>query len=351
MKNVNKAGKLSGDLCEQSFLSYHGAARPEVLIGPAYGIDVSVVALPGGLGMALTSDPLSLIPTLGLQESAWLSVHLMANDMATTGHAPMYAQVVLNLPVSLSDQDYQTYWQYFHQYCQEIGVSITGGHSGKAEGQNSTIAGGGTMVTIAPLDRLLTSNKASHGDLLIVAGEAALSSTSILALSFPEYVKNEAGTEQWQRGCALFYQTSSLKVALTAVGESTNEVTAMHDVTEGGVMGAIYEMAVASGNGVVIDQNAIPIGDAQRAITKAFDIDPYFSVGAGATIIAVKENSASTVLTRLHQAGIKAAIAGVFTPLSEGRYIVKDEKKLPLVIPETDPYWGAFYKAVSEGKK
>jgi hydrogenase expression/formation protein HypE len=350
MNTTHKSGKLSGKLCEQSFLTQHGALRPEVLIGPGYGIDVSVIALPGGLGMALTSDPLSLIPTLGLQESAWLSVHLMANDMATTGHCPMYAQVVLNLPVTLSDYDYQTYWEYFHQYCQNIGVAITGGHSGKTEGQNSTIAGGGTMITVAPLDELLTSNKAQSGDLLIVAGEAAISSTAILAMSFPEYVKNKTGTELWQQACALFYQTSSLKAALSAVGNTTQEVTAMHDVTEGGVMGAIFEMAVASGNGVIINRDAIPVGLAQQAVTSAFGLDPYYSIGAGATIISVKEKSAPNVLDRLHQAGIKAAVAGKFTPLSDGRQIIENDKKIPLVIPDTDPYWNAFYKAAREGK-
>src|SRR3546814_18921489 len=101
------------------------------------------------MAMAMTSDPLSLIPSLGLEASAWLSVHLMANDMATTGYAPQYAQFVLNLPETLSSADFEAYWQYIHRYCTEIGTAITGGHTGKVAGQNSTVSGGGTMVAIA----------------------------------------------------------------------------------------------------------------------------------------------------------------------------------------------------------
>src|SRR5690606_17213236 len=105
----------------------------------------------------LTSDPLSLIPSLGLRESAWLSVQLMANDMATTGFAPMYGQFVLNLPATFSKPDFEAYWQHIHTFCTDIGIAVTGGHTGFIEGQNSTIAGGGTFITIAPKDKVLLS--------------------------------------------------------------------------------------------------------------------------------------------------------------------------------------------------
>ncbi|RZM01865.1 MAG: AIR synthase, partial [Pedobacter sp.] len=142
--NTMKPGKMGNDDLKGIIFQNCGKKRSEMITGPAFGVDVSVVNLPGGFGLAMTSDPLSLIPSLGLQESAWLSVHLMANDMATTGFAPMYAQMVLNLPTWLGKEGFNTYWNYIHQYCEAIGVGITGGHTGSIEGQNSTIAGGGT---------------------------------------------------------------------------------------------------------------------------------------------------------------------------------------------------------------
>src|SRR5690606_37373502 len=124
-----------------------GYTRKEVRSGPRFGVDVSIVELPGGMALASTSDPLSLVPSIGIEESAWLSVHLMANDMATTGFSPMYGQFVLNLPATFSKQDFNTYWEYIHGFCKDIGVAITGGHTGFVEGQNSTISGGGTLFT------------------------------------------------------------------------------------------------------------------------------------------------------------------------------------------------------------
>src|SRR5690606_41017577 len=80
-----------------------GFPRPNVLCGPRYGVDCALVELDGGKAMALASDPLSYIPSIGIKESAFLSIHLTANDIATTGFSPQYGQFVLNLPVHVSD--------------------------------------------------------------------------------------------------------------------------------------------------------------------------------------------------------------------------------------------------------
>jgi hydrogenase expression/formation protein HypE len=288
-----------------------------------------------------------------LAESAWLSVHLMANDMATTGFAPMYGQFVLNLPAQFSTDDFETYWNYIHQYCKEIGVAITGGHTGFIEGQNSTIAGGGTFTTVAAKEQILTSAKANAGDLILVTKQAALSATSILAMSFPETVKNKAGKEVHDEACQLFWQTSSLKDALTAVAtdEKLNEVTAMHDVTEGGVLGAVYELAVASGNGVRLYNNAIPVGEVQQAVCNLFDLDPGYVVGAGAMIITVRKGVEEAVMKRLQQVNISCTVIGEVTAKGNGKKIIVKDVEEELVYLERDPYWNAFFEAYENGWK
>lgn len=345
------AGKINNGDFEEIILKNCGSERSEVHCGPGFGVDVSVVNLPGGLAMAMTSDPLSLIPSLGLQESAWLSVHLMANDMGTTGFAPMYAQMVLNLPTSLSQQDFNTYWAFIHQYCKSIGVSITGGHTGRIEDQNSTIAGGGTMLLTAPAQGILLSKYAKPGDLVIVTKECAISSAAILAMSFPETVINKLGKETYNHACGLFYQTSSLTEALTATENRDGAVTAMHDVTEGGMLGAVYEMAIASGTGVEIDNAAIPIGDTVKQICQLFGLDPRFCVGAGSTIMAVNHSQAENLINRLQSKNIQATIIGRFTPLENGHKLIDKEESMVLPYFPTDPYWSAFFTSKQKGWK
>jgi hydrogenase expression/formation protein HypE len=352
--NFPETGKIQDEFFKSLIYPFCGSQRDEVTTPAQFGVDVSITNLPMGFDMALTSDPLSLIPSLGLQESAWLSVHLMTNDMATTGKAPMYAQFVLNLPAHLTAADFDVYWQHIHQYCKNMGTAITGGHTGRFEGQNSTVAGGGTMIAIAPQGEMLTSKGAKEGDIIVVTKQSALIATSILALSFPETVKNKCGAEVQQLAAALFYKTSSLAEGLAAAALNIPErkiVTAMHDVTEGGIIGAIYEMAIAAGLGVDVVANKLPTGEVQQAVCNLFDIDPHYCIGAGSMIIGVKAGHEQQLLDTLQQTGITATAVGKFAAKEQGMMITEREIKEPLQHPGTDPYWKAFYTAFASGLK
>ncbi|PZX57947.1 AIR synthase family protein [Algoriphagus chordae] len=346
-------GKINHEGYQKLLSGKLGASRKEVKQGPAFGVDVSITSLPGGLAMAATSDPLSLIPSLGLQESAWLSVHLMANDMATTGFAPQYAQFVLNLPETLSNADFSTYWAHIDRYCKEIGIAITGGHTGFVKGQNSTFAGGGTLITIAKESEMICSTGAKEGDVILVTKTCALTATAILGMSFPETVKQKLGKDIYLSACEQFYQTSSLSDALLAAGvdEKFTEIHAMHDVTEGGVLGAIYEMLVASDKGGMIHDDLIPIGNTATAISALFGLDPRYCVGAGSMIIACDQRKSAEVIKRLDEEDILCTEVGRVTESISGIQIQKSGTSSPLVYQETDPYWAAYFNSLKAGWK
>lgn len=350
---TDQLGKIDFQGYQDLLAGRFGASRNEVKQGPAFGVDVSITSLPGGLAMATTSDPLSLIPSLGLQESAWLSVHLMANDMATTGFAPQYGQFVLNLPDTLSKDDFSTYWSFIDKYCEEIGVAITGGHTGFVQGQNSTFAGGGTFITLAKESEMLCSTGAQEGDVILVTKTCALTATSILGMSFPETIKQKLGVEIYLSACEQFYQTSSLQDALCAAGTDKKypEIHAMHDVTEGGVLGAIYEMLVASEKGGEIDIDQIPIGNVATAISELFRLDPRYCIGAGSMIITCDPKKATNVISRLASTGILCTEVGKITDAEAGIQIQKAGTTSPLVYQETDPYWAAYFNAIKAGWK
>jgi len=347
-------GKITDEFFKAHIYPFCGQAREEVRVGPAFGTDVSIVKLPNGYEMALTSDPLSYLPALGMEASAWLSVQLMANDMATTGVAPQYAQLVLNLPSSVSGTDFERYWKYIHHFCEKLGVAITGGHTARYEGLNSTISGGGTMIALAKQGQMLCSQMARPGHRIVVTKEAALVSTSILARSFPETIKHQFGEAVYEKACSLFYQTSCLQDGLVAAQTNTDgnrRVYAMHDVTECGVLGAIYEMAVASGCGVEVDPGLIPVGEAQQRICDLFNLNPLEVIGAGSMIMAVSEEGERQVLDALHAAGIAATSVGRFVSKDSGMNLLGEGRIKPLVHAGTDPYWNAFFEAFKKGMK
>ncbi len=349
----DKSGKIGETEFANLIRPRCGKIKNEVVIGPLFGVDTGVIDLGNNLGMAVSSDPLSLVPTLGLKESAWLSVQLLVNDMATTGFAPMYAQMVLNLPPGLSREDFEEYWNYIHLFCEKSGVAITGGHTCQIEGQNSTLSGGGTMFLTAPLDQIISSNGAGPGDKIIMTKETALISTSILAMSFPETVKKEFGETVYEKACSNFYRTSVLDDALAAaeVLENNTELKAMHDVTEGGVLGAVAEMAAASGCGFRIMDDLILSGNAPVNIAELFEIDHRRIVGAGSMIMAVKAGLEESLIAHLLHKNIPSTVIGEFTHQDKGFVIVEDGEETPFKFDGKDPYWGAFFNAIKSGWK
>ncbi|PKQ68300.1 AIR synthase family protein [Raineya orbicola] len=346
-------GKVEQNFLENVIAKQCGAEQASLRVKPQFGVDVAVIELAGGQVMAITSDPLSLIPSLGLAESAWLSVHLLANDMATTGFSPMFAQFVLNLPDWFSKSDFQTYWGHIHQFCKEIGVAITGGHTGFIEGQNSTIAGGGTFWNFCPADQILTTTQLREGDVILVTKQSAISSVAILAMSFPQTIQNKLGKEVQQKAAEMFYQTSSLKDALAASnGKPQSEgISAMHDVTEGGILGAIYEMVSAADKGVLVYDNKIPADETIKAVCGLFELDYRYCVGAGSMIIACSPEKAESISKRLQRENIPCTQVGEVKNKSFGKKLLQNDKLLDMPYFDTDPYWQAFFKALQSGWK
>src|SRR5690606_24068540 len=125
-----------------------------------------------------------------------------------------------------------------------------------------------TISLVAPDGQVLTSDLAGAGQRILLSKGCALSSTAILAMRFPNRVKIAVGIEGWQRACEQFYELSVLPEALAAF--KTGKVIAMHDVTEGGVMGAVYELCRAAGCGVRIDRAAVPVAEHTGRIAEVF---------------------------------------------------------------------------------
>ena len=136
-------------------------------MGPSPGVDVSVLDIGGGDVMVANCDPISLIPSIGPEDSATMSLYEVASDVATSGRSPRYVMLDLNLPPDLSDQVLGRYWKSINKTCHQLGVSILGGHTGRFEGCDYSIIGGATMWTTCRRNEFLTSSMAGDGDDLI----------------------------------------------------------------------------------------------------------------------------------------------------------------------------------------
>ena len=343
-------GKPSFEVLARTVFHEHGMKRNSVVFGPKPGVDVGVVRFQHNHVLIGSSDPLSYVPRLGPADSGFLSVNAIASDVATSGLAPQYAFFNLNLPPSMSDLELERYWRAIHRSCLELRISILGGHTGRFEGIDYTIVGAGTILSLGPKDGYVTSAMARSGDDLIVTKSAALETAAVLATVFQGTVSKHAGRKTAERAAGLLKDVTTVKDALVArsVGLRTS-VTAMHDVTEGGIFSAVLDVASASDLKAVIEADSIPVFDEVREVCKLFRLDPYISLGQGSLLICARPEATSRVLRALSKNRVKAAVIGRLSYKGRNRVLNKHGKIRSLVRHKIDPYWARYWTGIQKG--
>jgi hydrogenase maturation factor len=273
-------------------------------------------------------------------------VNLIASDLTTSGFAPQYGIFDFNLPPRMSNSEFANYWTCFHNECRKLGLAIIGGHTGRYEGCDYTVIGGGVMYAIGAEDRYLTSRMGRTGDDLILTKGAAIETTAVLARSFPKTVKKALGARLFARAQSYLSKVSTVKDALTAVsvGVHQNGVTSMHDATEGGVIAGILEVTAAAGLGAELDLSSIPISQETGEVCKKFRINPLTSLSEGSLILTCNPGRTGRVLARLKQTKIESNVIGQLTN-SRRVCTISEKGKTTIAYPRFDPYWKAYSNA------
>jgi hydrogenase expression/formation protein HypE len=137
-----RTGKATAELFEQVILRRLGARDPDVLVGPRHGVDVGVVRVADGVAMALTADPVFVVPAYGWERAAWFAVHILASDAATSGLPLRWMAVDLNLPPEITDDELAQLWDAFHRACEDIGIAVVTGHTARYDGCAWPMVGG-----------------------------------------------------------------------------------------------------------------------------------------------------------------------------------------------------------------
>jgi len=341
-------GKISAEIFEQLIFPNLGAPSEAVLVGPQHGVDVGVVDLGHGQVMVLTTDPVFVVPQYGWERAAWFAVHILASDAATCGLRPAYLTIDLNLPRAIEREELALLWTAIHRECQKLGISIVSGHTARYDGCDYPMVGGATMICVGPKSQYLTPQMAQVGDVIILTKGAAIEATGIFAVTFGPQIAERFGEPFAQRVQDIFWQMTVVEDALTAVSVGVHEdgVTAMHDATECGVWGGLYEVAQASGVGMVVEKNKIPVLDEVDKICSHFGMDPYSAISEGTLIITCRPHRAQEVLQALGKKGIVSSVIGTVTSPKKGIQLVDRGRQRPLVHPQVDPFWIAFRRAL-----
>jgi thiamin-phosphate kinase len=324
-------GKVGPRELERLVLPYIRLRDRRVLVGPRAGLDAAVIDC-GRRVLVLSCDPI----TGALRDLGWLAVHINANDVATTGATPRRFMATLFAPEGFGGDRLKRLTKRVQAACDELGVSLVGGHTEVTPGLPRVIISG-AMVGEAPKQRFVTSAGARPGDRIILTKTAAVEGTAILAADRERELTKALGHPLVARAKRFMRRISVVKEALTAARVG---VTAMHDPTEGGLAGGLHELADASRVGFEVEGSKIPVARETRAICAYFGIDPLQLISSGSLLITARPGRAQAILTALKRAKIQAQEIGEI--VSNRR--VRQVSGRPIKFPKQDHLWRVFTK-------
>ncbi|MDD5422714.1 MAG: AIR synthase family protein [Candidatus Omnitrophica bacterium] len=338
MEKLPELGKIHPEFFNKYIYPKLGAKDKSVLVEPQHGVDFGVVDL-GDRVMVMSTDPFYIASELGMEKAAWFAVHILASDVAVSGIKPRYLAVDLNLPPGMKEDELVRMWGAVDGVCKELGITVITGHTARYAGCNYPMVGGATMIGVGSKDELIIP-KINVGDAIVVSKGPAIETTGLMAAYFPKFLEEKYGSAFVKRAQDVYYQMSTVKDALVA--SSVKGVTAMHDATECGVFGGLYEMAAHSSVGLDIYVDKMILQEEVRKTCDCFGIDPYVAISEGTLLASVRADKARDVVSALKKEGIAASVAGVAVPAKEGIHtIISGEKKM-LSHPKIDPFWAKF---------
>ena len=300
----------------------------DILLQPGIGEDSAVVNF-GDEVLAVSSDPI----TGAVKNAGYIAVHVACNDIAAAGAEPFGIQVVLLLPENMKKREVSFLIKEINQTTEELGIAILGGHTEILD----TISRPQIIITAlgrAPKDQYVTTKGACVGDDLIVTKGVGIEGTYILADDFKELLL-EKGV-----GLSVIESAKEYREKLSVLPESLIAarmgVNAMHDITEGGLYGAVREMAQASGKGFLLDRNKIQVPCETDKICKTFNLDPCGLISSGSLLIST--DCGDELMSELRQNSIFSFSAGEIT--EEGYKIRRKNNKIEeMEVPLEDELW------------
>lgn len=320
-----KIGKIPEIVLKRSVFKQIKHRREEVLIRPGVGRDCSAIAIEKDEAIVISTDPI----TGTTKDIGALAVHITANDIASSGGDIIGIMLTILLPEGARESDLREMMQDIESVCLNLNIEVIGGHTEVTNAVNQPII---TVTGIGKIskDDLLSPKGMKPGQEIVMTKWAGLEGTAIIAKEKQEELLTKYPKE-FIDGAIDFIDHISV-VPEAKIGKQIG-VTSMHDVTEGGIFGALWEIAEASNVGISIDLKTIPIKQETVEVCEFYDLNPYLLISSGSMLMVTEKGN--ELVETLKKSGIPAAIIGKVTNGNE-RIIINEDEKRYLEPPKSD---------------
>ncbi|MCD8157836.1 MAG: AIR synthase family protein [Clostridiales bacterium] len=329
-----ETGKLPSEMLEKYIFKKaksNKAKRNEVIVRPSLGEDCAVLDM-GNEFLILSTDPI----TGACENLGRLLVNINSNDIYSNGCEPIGLLITLLLPPDFKEEALSTLSDELFSETEKAGLEILGGHTEITDAVNRPVVSA-TVVGKSVNRNFIKTGGAEIGQDVIMTKYAALEGTSILAADNETALSEFLPKKTIEKAKSLSSLLSVRKEGLIAPKYGA---TSMHDVTEGGILGACYEIAEGSVVGITVYADNIPVLEETKEICRLFGINPLRLISSGSMLITA--HNGERLVDALEKEGVRAEIIGKIT--EKNKYIIYNNKKEVLGVPEPDQIYSARLK-------
>ncbi len=303
MTRTLRTGKLPPGLLARLLAEHTATGGPpadRLVVPPRLGEDAAVIELPDRY-LVVATDPITFVSA----DLGHYAVTINANDVAVMGATPRFFSCVLLLPEGTAEAQVEAIFASLSQACAAAQVAWIGGHTEVTPAVTHPVAVGQMIGEAAP-EALVRKDALAVGDALLLTKALAVEGVSIIARERADEVRAAQGAACQARAAGFLHEpgigvVAEALAACRAAGPGG--VHAMHDPTEGGLAGALAELAAATGLGLEIEREAVPVYPEAAALCVQFDLEVLGLIASGSLLIAAAPGRVEALCAALVGAG------------------------------------------------
>ncbi|MHA1115628.1 MAG: AIR synthase related protein [Candidatus Heimdallarchaeaceae archaeon] len=324
-----KEGKLPIPKLSE-ILELKGAKNEGIISAGIIGHDVAVIDIQSAKQNALKfynskskvlliekSDPITF-PT---PNPGHYSVIVNSNDIACSGGVPYGFLITIIAPPDTTFDKIKAIQKEIHKQCEKFDISILGGHTEISQSVNTIIISG-HMIGFVPKE-FLVPNYLSPGDKIIALGYSGKEGTNILIEEAGEAIYDKFTKKEIYEWKERNSDISILNIALELNKEFKPKL--LHDPTEGGIFGALYEIVALTKLGIMLDRLP-PLSDVTKKLSEWLNFNPYRLISSGGLIIAAEEKKALKIVEFLKMKKYPVEMIG--TVITSDKKLIYKEKEI-----------------------
>lgn len=329
-----KIGKLDSDVLQSIVIDRIKYHRPEVKTRAGIGEDCAVINF-GDYDCVVSTDPI----TAAVSDIGRLAIHISCNDIASNGIQPLGITLAVMLPPGTTEQDIETIMEQAGEAAQDAQVEIIGGHT------EITAAVNQPVIVSTAFGRALDGQSQSamdmeQGDAVLLTKWAGLEGTGIIAGDYEKELGEVLTEEEISEAKGLLNRVSVVKEGIAAGAVGTH---GMHDVTEGGILGAVWEMCHIAGLGAEIFEEQIPVLPVTKKISDRFGINPLRLISSGCMLIIAAQDKKEAVMEAIEKTGVSVRCIGRICQGTAGLALIGSNGAVSEITP---PEPDELYKVV-----